>query len=150
MSYLPLAHIFDRVIEECFIHHGASIGFWRGVRILAMIHYLFRKIIYQSFTKDYLLYSMVIDGSCIVCLGFLHQYMGHNNDFFLVIVIEDIFSVTISFSSLPMKDFLSYLYMTYLFQDVKLLIEDIGELKPTIFCAVPRVLDRVYSGKIFF
>ncbi|KAL0329957.1 UNVERIFIED_CONTAM: Long chain acyl-CoA synthetase 4 [Sesamum radiatum] len=30
--------------------------------------------------------------------------------------------------------------------DVKLLVEDIGELKPTIFCAVPRVLDRIYSG----
>ncbi|KVH89998.1 AMP-binding, conserved site-containing protein [Cynara cardunculus var. scolymus] len=60
LSFLPLAHIFDRVIEECFINHGASIGFWRG--------------------------------------------------------------------------------------DVKLLIEDIGVLKPTIFCAVPRVLDRIYSG----
>lgn len=34
-------------------------------------------------------------------------------------------------------------------QDVKLLLEDLGELKPTIFCAVPRVLDRVYSGKMF-
>lgn len=33
LSYLPLAHIFDRVIEECFINHGASIGFWRGVRL---------------------------------------------------------------------------------------------------------------------
>ncbi|XP_071685845.1 long chain acyl-CoA synthetase 4-like isoform X1 [Rutidosis leptorrhynchoides] len=60
ISFLPLAHIFDRLIEECFIFHGASIGFWRG--------------------------------------------------------------------------------------DVKLLIEDIAELKPTIFCAVPRVLDRIYSG----
>ncbi|XP_021277516.1 long chain acyl-CoA synthetase 4-like [Herrania umbratica] len=60
LSYLPLAHIFDRVIEELFISHGASIGFWRG--------------------------------------------------------------------------------------DVKLLVEDIGELKPSIFCAVPRVLDRIYSG----
>ncbi|XP_022864336.1 long chain acyl-CoA synthetase 4-like [Olea europaea var. sylvestris] len=60
ISYLPLAHIFDRVIEECCIHHGASIGLWRG--------------------------------------------------------------------------------------DVKLLVEDIAELKPTIFCAVPRVLDRIYSG----
>ncbi|KAI4326825.1 hypothetical protein L6164_019355 [Bauhinia variegata] len=60
LSYLPLAHIFDRVIEELFIWHGASIGFWRG--------------------------------------------------------------------------------------DVKLLIEDIGELKPSIFCAVPRVLERVNSG----
>ncbi|KAK9145435.1 hypothetical protein Sjap_005338 [Stephania japonica] len=60
MSYLPLAHIFDRVLEELFINHGASIGFWRG--------------------------------------------------------------------------------------DVKLLVEDMGALKPTIFCAVPRVLDRIYSG----
>ncbi|EOY25016.1 AMP-dependent synthetase and ligase family protein isoform 3, partial [Theobroma cacao] len=60
LSYLPLAHIFDRVIEELFISLGASIGFWRG--------------------------------------------------------------------------------------DVKLLVEDIGELKPTFFCAVPRVLDRIYSG----
>ncbi|KAG9448294.1 hypothetical protein H6P81_014422 [Aristolochia fimbriata] len=60
MSYLPLAHIFDRVIEELFIYTGASIGFWRG--------------------------------------------------------------------------------------DVKLLVEDIGVLKPTIFCAVPRVLDRIYNG----
>jgi len=60
LSYLPLAHIFDRVLEEAMISHGASIGFWRG--------------------------------------------------------------------------------------DVKLLIEDIGQLKPTIFCAVPRVLDRVYAG----
>lgn len=31
-------------------------------------------------------------------------------------------------------------------QDPKLLIEDIGELKPSIFCAVPRVLERVHSG----
>ncbi|CAN8308200.1 unnamed protein product [Cochlearia groenlandica] len=60
ISYLPLAHVFDRAIEECIIQVGGSIGFWRG--------------------------------------------------------------------------------------DVKLLIEDLGELKPTIFCAVPRVLERVYTG----
>nr|AAM28872.1 long chain acyl-CoA synthetase 5 [Arabidopsis thaliana] len=60
ISYLPLAHVFDRAIEECIIQVGGSIGFWRG--------------------------------------------------------------------------------------DVKLLIEDLGELKPSIFCAVPRVLDRVYTG----
>ncbi|KAG4385473.1 hypothetical protein GLYMA_12G104450v4 [Glycine max] len=35
LSYLPLAHIFDRVIEETMIMHGASIGFWCGdVRLL--------------------------------------------------------------------------------------------------------------------
>ncbi|XP_057967846.1 long chain acyl-CoA synthetase 4-like [Malania oleifera] len=60
ISYLPLAHIFDRVMEELFIFYGASIGFWRG--------------------------------------------------------------------------------------DVRLLIEDIEELKPTTLCAVPRVLDKIYSG----
>ncbi|KAM2711906.1 hypothetical protein EV1_031984 [Malus domestica] len=28
LSFLPLAHIFDRVIEELFIWTGAQIGFW--------------------------------------------------------------------------------------------------------------------------
>ncbi|KAJ3701291.1 hypothetical protein LUZ61_004996 [Rhynchospora tenuis] len=60
MSYLPLAHIFDRIVEDLFIYNGASIGFWRG--------------------------------------------------------------------------------------DIKGLVEDMGVLKPTIFCAVPLVLDRIYSG----
>lgn len=60
LSYLPLAHIFDRVVEEMFIFTGASIGFWQG--------------------------------------------------------------------------------------NVKHLVEDIGALKPTIFCAVPRVLERIYTG----
>ncbi|KAL2234654.1 UNVERIFIED_CONTAM: Long chain acyl-CoA synthetase 4, partial [Sesamum indicum] len=31
-------------------------------------------------------------------------------------------------------------------KDVKLLVEDIVELQPSVFCAVPRVLDRIYSG----
>ncbi|PSS03947.1 Long chain acyl-CoA synthetase [Actinidia chinensis var. chinensis] len=62
LSYLPLAHIFDRVLEELLISTGASIGFWQG--------------------------------------------------------------------------------------DIKLLIEDIKELKPTVLCAVPRVLDRIYAGVI--
>lgn len=58
-SFLPLAHIFDRVIEEYFIYQGASIGYWRG--------------------------------------------------------------------------------------DPKLLIEDIQELKPSLFAGVPKVFDRVYA-----
>ena len=31
ISYLPLAHVFDRAVEECIIQVGGSIGFWRGV-----------------------------------------------------------------------------------------------------------------------
>ena len=30
--------------------------------------------------------------------------------------------------------------------DVKLLVDDIGALQPTIFVGVPRVFDRIYSG----
>ncbi|XP_042479742.1 plasma membrane ATPase 2-like [Macadamia integrifolia] len=32
--------------------------------------------------------------------------------------------------------------------DVKFMIEDLGHLKPTIFCVVSRVLDRIYSVKV--
>ncbi|KAJ6827157.1 long chain acyl-CoA synthetase 2 [Iris pallida] len=59
-SFLPLAHIFDQVIENYCIYKGASVGFWRG--------------------------------------------------------------------------------------DVRYLMEDIQELKPTVFCGVPRVYDRIYAG----
>lgn len=61
-SFLPLAHIFDRIIEEYVVRSGAAIGFWQG--------------------------------------------------------------------------------------DVKLLVEDVGELKPTIFAGVPRVYERIYSGAL--
>jgi AMP-binding enzyme len=30
LSYLPLAHIFDRVAEETFLSLGGSIGYWQG------------------------------------------------------------------------------------------------------------------------
>ncbi len=32
-SFLPLAHIFDRVSEEFYVFVGGSIGFWQGVRL---------------------------------------------------------------------------------------------------------------------
>ncbi|VFQ68349.1 unnamed protein product [Cuscuta campestris] len=59
-SFLPLAHIFDQVIETYCILSGASIGFWQG--------------------------------------------------------------------------------------DIRFLIEDLIVLKPTIFCGVPRVYDRIYTA----
>ncbi|KAI3429472.1 hypothetical protein D9Q98_005564 [Chlorella vulgaris] len=60
LSFLPLAHIFDRSAEELYLYLGASIGYWRG--------------------------------------------------------------------------------------DIKGLMEDIGALRPTLFCGVPRVFDRIYAG----
>lgn len=30
LSYLPLAHVFDRVMEEAFLGMGGAIGYWRG------------------------------------------------------------------------------------------------------------------------
>ncbi|KAK6158868.1 hypothetical protein DH2020_006182 [Rehmannia glutinosa] len=33
-------------------------------------------------------------------------------------------------------------------EDIKQLLDDIKELKPTALCAVPRVLDRIYSGLV--
>ncbi|KAG2499949.1 hypothetical protein HYH03_002234 [Edaphochlamys debaryana] len=30
LSYLPLAHIFDRVVEELMIHVGGCVGYWQG------------------------------------------------------------------------------------------------------------------------
>jgi long-subunit acyl-CoA synthetase (AMP-forming) len=37
-SFLPLAHIFDRVAEEMFVFAGSSIGFWQGVWLEPIIN----------------------------------------------------------------------------------------------------------------
>lgn len=34
-------------------------------------------------------------------------------------------------------------------QDIRFLLDDIQELKPTIFSGVPRVYDRIYSGILY-
>ncbi|XP_010525687.1 PREDICTED: long chain acyl-CoA synthetase 2 [Tarenaya hassleriana] len=59
-SYLPLAHVYDQVMEIYFFSRGSSVGYWRG--------------------------------------------------------------------------------------DIKYLIDDVQELKPTAFCGVPRVYDKIYAG----
>ncbi|MQL69969.1 hypothetical protein Taro_002258 [Colocasia esculenta] len=59
-SFLPLAHVFDQIMESYCIYKGASVGFWQG--------------------------------------------------------------------------------------DVRYLMDDIQELKPTVFCGVPRVYDRIYTS----
>ena len=33
LSFLPLAHILDRTIEEYFFRKGASVGYYHGVRL---------------------------------------------------------------------------------------------------------------------
>ena len=35
-SYLPLAHIFDRVVEETFLIGGGAVGYWRGSPLLLL------------------------------------------------------------------------------------------------------------------
>jgi long-chain acyl-CoA synthetase len=60
LSYLPLAHIFDRVAEETMLSIGGRIGYWQG--------------------------------------------------------------------------------------NPKLLLDDVGALKPTIFVGVPRIFDRIYNA----
>ncbi|KAF4356822.1 hypothetical protein G4B88_030119 [Cannabis sativa] len=59
-SYLPLAHVYDQIVENYCIYKGSAIGYWRG--------------------------------------------------------------------------------------DIRFLMDDLQELKPTIFCGVPRVYDRIYAG----
>ena len=36
LSYLPLAHIFDRASEEIVLYAGGEIGYWRG-NVLGLI-----------------------------------------------------------------------------------------------------------------
>lgn len=49
LSFLPLAHILDRMIEEYFFHKGASIGYFQGVMFDSFYH-LFEVFMSDTFT----------------------------------------------------------------------------------------------------
>ena len=53
LSFLPLAHILDRVIEEYFFHKGASVGYYQGVKWLTghffQLDFNFHKPYFVSF-----------------------------------------------------------------------------------------------------
>ena len=34
-SFLPLAHVYDQIMETYCIYKGSSIGFWRGVILIS-------------------------------------------------------------------------------------------------------------------
>ena len=96
LSYLPLAHIFERVAEFAFIGVGGSIGYYSGVRVSP----------FRSF-------------HCHVFCSLAPAAP----------------------TSLPLPLPLSLSSP----QDVRKLLEDVAELKPTIFVGVPRVFDRIYD-----
>lgn len=37
LSFLPLAHIMDRIVEEYYFHQGAAVGYWQGVRLMNQV-----------------------------------------------------------------------------------------------------------------
>ena len=103
-SFLPLAHVYDQIIESYCIYKGSSIGFWRGVRL--------RFISLNEFSLPSIYLT--------VCLW------------------------------LPMLNLSNVFFVALNLQDIRFLMEDIQELKPSMFCGVPRVYDRIYSGILFF
>lgn len=42
LSFLPLAHVFGRVVEEFMISSGAKIGYWQVGRLKAPLHLITR------------------------------------------------------------------------------------------------------------
>lgn len=99
-SFLPLAHVYDQIIETYCISRGSSIGFWQGVSL--------------RFSSLYLILPF-----CRVQFG-LWKLQSR--------IISN-----------------SHFRASY-WQDVRYLMEDIVELKPTIFSGVPRIYDRIYTG----
>ncbi|CDY46530.1 BnaC09g11030D [Brassica napus] len=186
LSYLPLAHIFDRVIEELFIYEAASIGFWRGVDIVSfgevsnvqraeaerhgLSIYSWDQFLKLGEGKHYELPEKKRSDICTIMYtsgttGDPKGVLLTNES--IIYLLEGVKKLLKTINEeLTSKDvYLSYLPLAHIFDrvieelfiyeaasigfwrgDVKILVEDIAALKPTIFCAVPRVLERIYNG----
>lgn len=100
-SFLPLAHVYDQIMESYCIYKGSSIGFWRGV----------------SNNSNLLQWFLFLT---LIC--FIQKFSW---------CITNLFSMW---------------FFTLNLKDIRFLMEDLQELRPTMFCGVPRVYDRIYTG----
>lgn len=68
LSFLPLAHILDRMIEEYFFHKGASVGYYQGVCSLLQFNFLYVQCVcvFRSHCLGFLLVLYFFEGyQCI-------------------------------------------------------------------------------------
>lgn len=103
ISYLPLAHIYERTNQVMIVHFGIAVGFYQGVWILNK---------FPAFHFAYVLPT--------------YSHYISQLSFFL-------------FRSLPDS-------RICIMQDNLKLMDDLAALRPTIFCSVPRLYNRIYAG----
>ncbi|PRQ23570.1 putative long-chain-fatty-acid--CoA ligase [Rosa chinensis] len=94
------------------------------------------------------IYGQIIESYCIYKGSSIGFWQGIS----ICVILATFFFFLVSLSKL---DWYSLLYLPistsvqcdcrYL-QDVRFLLDDLQELKPTMFCGVPRVYDRIYTG----
>lgn len=99
LSYLPLAHIFDRIVEEFALYSGARIGY----------------------------YQVLLRCSCPRCKA--HSVQALRKSIFPCSMRCDHTQCGPCAQGSPKK-----------------ITDDVAALRPTLFIAVPRVLERIQAG----
>ncbi|KAL4549211.1 hypothetical protein Ndes2526B_g04245 [Nannochloris sp. 'desiccata'] len=112
LSFLPMAHVFGRVMEEGFLSLGMKIGYWRA--LVAGVSGAFVMVAQSGF-------EISDDDSVLSYLTLAHIF-GR--------IIEELALAAGA-------------HIGYWRGNVKLLMEDVAAFKPTLFIAVPRILERV-------
>lgn len=124
LSYLPLAHIFDRIVEEFTLYSGARIGY------------------YQVPAWDFwkagccsMLDSISRPQPAAACCS-LHVSRQTK--------CEAVMQATAQVSK---SGLVPYVLETLSWQgNPKKITEDVAALRPSLFIAVPRVLERIQAG----
>ena len=97
LSYLPLAHIFDRIVEEFALYSGARIGYYQ----VPLRCFCLR-------SRSVMALHQLVSPYCMRCDHMQHVPCAQGS---------------------PKK-----------------ITDDVAALRPTLFIAVPRVLERIQAG----
>lgn len=179
ISYLPLAHIYERVTCYGLTHAGIALGFYRSASpalLLSQIHACLAQMLRPScpngreclpclaaqslLHSDFVVQQVSLSWTPVLVACHLLAARNHARPFDSVGTILKS-SLTCMFPS-AFEDLLLLLQLYFGCEEggmrlgggghcsgnVLDLLEDVQELKPTIFCSVPRLWNRIYDKVI--
>lgn len=151
ISYLPLAHIYERMNMLVMLHHGTAVGFYQGVRSSLVLFVLSRVMMHVIVCSHVCcsLWSFKLRQSLNLKLsGWVTEWSKITKKTCRidnsVIHFFDDFSTC---SNLYISEFFANVcnYPVVMKQDILKLMDDMETLKPTVFASVPRLYNRIYD-----
>jgi hypothetical protein len=135
LSFLPLAHVFDRLAEEFMLNKGGCVGYWQVCARVPRLRGL------RGLAREARGGPAAGSRACAACSACMHRTPNP----------EGSLGHTTRRARRDTTRYTAYCTAhtaphTRAQGEIPKVLDDIVALRPSLFCGVPRVFDRIFAG----